>query len=100
MDANTPCAIGEPVMQKPASLISVHPTPAQEQILRRAAKLSNTSLAAFILDAAYQAAQQATLEQPGLVLQGPQAQEYSALLDRPASDSAGLKDLLSRPTPW
>lgn len=67
--------------------------PRQVAVLRQAAKLSNKSLTDFILDSAYQVAEQT-------MLKGEQAQAFVELLDRPVQDNPGLKDLLSRPVPW
>ncbi len=67
--------------------------PRQVAVLRQAAKLSNKSLTDFILDSAYQVAEQT-------VLNGEQAQAFVDLLDRPAQNNPGLKALLSRPVPW
>ncbi|AZE54506.1 hypothetical protein C4K03_2351 [Pseudomonas synxantha] len=65
----------------------------QVAVLRRAAELTNKSLADFILDSACQVAEKT-------VLNGEQAQAFVELLDRPAQNNPGLKDLLSRPVPW
>lgn len=67
--------------------------PQQDAVLRRAAKLTNKSRANFILDSAYQVAEQALFD-------GEKTQTFIDLLDRPAQDNPGLKDLLSRPVPW
>jgi uncharacterized protein (DUF1778 family) len=54
----------------------------------------------FILDSAYQAAEQTLLDQRLFLVTGAQSQTMVSLLDRPASDNPGLKDLFSRPLPW
>lgn len=72
----------------------------QDIVLRRAAKLANKSLTDFILDSAYQVAEQTLLDQRLFLLDGVQAQAFVDLLDRPAQDNPGLQDLLGRPVPW
>ena len=54
----------------------------------------------FILDSACQAAEQTLLDQRMFMLTGKQAGALLDLLDRPAQDNAGLKDLFSRRAPW
>ena len=80
--------------------LGLRTTPAQDIVLRRAAKLANKSLTDFILDSAYQVAEQTLLDQRLFLLDGVQAQAFVDLLDRPAQDNPGLQDLLSRPAPW
>lgn len=80
--------------------LGLRATPQQETVLRRAAKLANKSLTDFILDTAYQAAEQTLLDQRLFLLDGEQAQAFVELLDRPAQENPGLRDLFSRPAPW
>ena len=49
---------------------------------------------AFILDAAYQAAEHTLLDQRLLMVSGSQYQAPLEMLDRPESDNTGLADLL------
>lgn len=72
----------------------------QETVLRRAAAVSHKSLTDFILDSACQAAEQTLLDQRLFVVSGGQSKALLSLLDRPAQDNAGLKDLFSRRAPW
>ena len=80
--------------------LGLRATPKQEAVLRRAAEVSNKSMTEFILDSAYQAAQQTLLDQRLFLVSGSQSQALLALLDRPARDNQGLTDLLSRRAPW
>lgn len=75
------------------SRINLRTLPQQDTVLRRAAKLTNKSLADFILDSAYRVAEQTLLD-------NEQTQAIAELFDRPAGNNPGLKDLLSRPVPW
>ena len=80
--------------------LGLRATPKQEAVLRRAAEVSNKSMTDFILDSAYQAAQQTLLDQRLFLVSGSQSQTLLTLLDRPARDNRGLTDLFSRRAPW
>lgn len=75
-------------------------TPEQEAILRRAADVAHKSLTDFILDSACQVAEQTLLEQRLFMVSGDRYQALMEILDRPAQDNAGLRDLFTRRTPW
>lgn len=72
----------------------------QEAMLRRAAEVSHKSLTDFILDSACQAAEQALLDQRLFMASGVQYQALMDLLDQPEQVNEGLRDLLSRKSPW
>ena len=80
--------------------LQLRATPEQKAVLRRAAKASNKSMTDCILYSAYQAAEQTLLDQRLFLVTGSQSQALLALLDRPARDNPGLRDLLSRRAPW
>jgi uncharacterized protein (DUF1778 family) len=80
--------------------LELHATPRQETVLRRAAEVSNKTVAEFILDSAYRAAEQTLLDQRRFLVTDSQSSALLSLLDRPAQDNPGLKDLLSRHAPW
>ena len=80
--------------------LGLRATPQQEAVLRRAAEVSNKSMTEFILDSACRAAEQTLLDQRLFVVSGSQSKALLSLLDRPAQDNAGLKDLFSRRAPW
>jgi uncharacterized protein (DUF1778 family) len=80
--------------------LGLRATPQQEAVLRRAAEVSNKSMTEFILDSAYHAAEQTLLDQRLFMVTGSQSRALLALLDRPARDNKGLKDLFSRRAPW
>lgn len=69
-------------------------------MLRRAAEVSHKSLTDFILDAAYQAAEQTLLDQRLFMVSGSQYQALLEMLDRPESENAGLVGLFSRKPVW
>ena len=80
--------------------LGLRATPQQEAVLRRAAEVSHKSMTDFILDSAFQAAEQTLLDQRLFTLTGGQAEALLDLFDRPEQDNAGLKDLFSRSAPW
>ena len=80
--------------------LGLRTTPQQEAVLRRAAEVSRKSMTDFILDSACQAAEQTLLDQRLFLVSGRQSKALLDLLDRPARDNPGLKDLFSRRAPW
>ncbi|MCK7575633.1 MAG: DUF1778 domain-containing protein [Chromatiales bacterium] len=83
-----------------SSRLGLRATPEQETVLRRAAEVAHKSLTDFILDAAYQAAEQTLLDQRLFMVSGSQYQALLEMLDRPETDNPGLADLFSRPPVW
>jgi len=83
-----------------SSRLGFRTTPEQEVVLRRAAEVCHKSLTEFIMDSAYQAAENALLDQRMFMVSGKRYQNLLDLLDRPAEENIGLKDLFSRPAPW
>jgi uncharacterized protein (DUF1778 family) len=75
-------------------------TPEQEAVLRHAAEVAHKSLTDFILEAAYQAAEQTLLDQRLFMVSGSQYQAFLEMLDRSESDNPGLAGLFSRRSPW
>ena len=80
--------------------LGLRATPQQEAVLRRAAEVSHKSMTDFILDSAYQAAEQTLLDQRLFLVTGSESQALLDQLDRPEQDNAGLQDLFSRRAPW
>jgi len=80
--------------------LGLRATPKQEAILRRAAEVAHQSLTDFILESACRAAEQTLLDQRLFMVSGGQYQALLDLLDLPAEDNAGLRELFSRPAPW
>ena len=80
--------------------LGLRTTPQQEAVLRRAAEVSQKSMADFILDSACQAAEQTLLDQRLFMLTGAQASALLDLLDRPAQQNVGLEDMFARRAPW
>ena len=80
--------------------LGLRATPEQETVLRRAAEVAHKSLTDFILDAAYQAAEQTLLDQRVFMVSGSQYQALLEMLNRPESNNPGLTDLVSRRPVW
>lgn len=80
--------------------LGLRATPEQERVLRRAAEVAHKSLTDFVLESACQAAEQTLLDQRLFVVSGDRYQAMLDLLDRPAQDNPGVRDLFSRPEPW
>ena len=79
--------------------LGLRATPAQETVLRRAAEVAHKSLTDFILDAAYQAAEQTLLDQRLFMVSGSQ---YQAILEMLTGRNltTPVADLFSRPPVW
>lgn len=92
-------AIANPAATRSARL-GLRATPEQEAVLRRAAEVAHKSLTDFILDSACRAAEQTLLDQRLFMVSGSQYQALMDLLDRPAQDNDGLRDLFARKAPW
>jgi len=80
--------------------LGLRATPEQEAVLRRAAEVARKSLTDFILDSACQAAEQTLLDQRLFMVSGSQYQALMDMLEQPAQDNEGLRDLFVRPAPW
>ena len=80
--------------------LGLRATPEQEAVLRRAADVAHKSLTDFVLESACRAAEQTLLDQRLFMVSGSQYQALLDLLERPAQDNAGLRELFARPSPW
>lgn len=80
--------------------LGLRSSPAQLAMLRRAAEVAHKSLTDFVLDSACLAAEQTLLDQRLFMANDQDYQALLDLLDRPASNNAGLKKLFSQPAPW
>jgi uncharacterized protein (DUF1778 family) len=91
-----------PTQSRPArsARLGLRATPDQERMLRRAADAAHKSLTDFVLESACQAAEQTLIDQRLFDVSGDRAQSLMDLLERPAQDNPGLRDLFSRPEPW
>lgn len=82
------------------SRIGLRVSPIREQTIRLASEIKDKSLSEFILDAAFQEAEQTILEQRLFQVANDKLESFLDLLDRPPMDNEGLKKLFSKPSPW
>jgi len=80
--------------------LGLRATLAQETVLRRAAAVSHKSLTDFVLESACQAAEQTLLDQRLFMVADDQADAFLSLLESPATENSGLRDLFAKPAPW
>ena len=80
--------------------IGLRVSPVRERTIRLASEIKEKSLSEFILDAAFQEAEQTLLEQRLFQVSHDKFEDFSNLLDRPPMDNEGLKQLFSKPSPW
>ncbi len=83
-----------------SSRLGVRATPDQEAILRRAAAIRHQSLTDFVLDSACQAAEQTLIDQRLFLVSGEQYDSLLELLDQPAAENPGLRELFAKPALW
>lgn len=72
----------------------------QAKIIRMASDISHKSLTDFIMDSACQAAEKVILDQRLFMVSEDVFNQFSEILDRPAKENEGLKDLFSSSSPW
>lgn len=72
--------------------------PAEKAVLARAAELRRTSLSNFMLEHAYEAAQQVLAEQVDIVMPAAEWEAFCKALDAPPKSIAALKKLFSQPS--
>ncbi len=75
-------------------------TAQQEQVIRDAAQVKQKSVSAFILDQAYEAAQQVLREQHNyhFSLTELEWKEFCAVLDAPSERNSALRKLMNTPS--
>ena len=83
-----------------SSRIGLRISPAQERAIKLASEIKGKSTSEFILETAYQAAEQTLLDQRLFMVSNEKFENFSKLLDRPPMDNEGLKKLFSKPSPW
>jgi uncharacterized protein (DUF1778 family) len=78
-----------------ATKVQLRLRPDQKAVLARAARLRQTSLSNFMLEHAYEAAQQVLAEQLDIVLTPAEWQSFCKALDAPPREIPALKKLLT-----
>ena len=72
--------------------------PLQKQVILRAAELKQTTLTNFMVERAFDAAQNILAEQAHFYLSAKKWDEFIAALDAPAKDVPKLRKLLTEPS--
>jgi uncharacterized protein (DUF1778 family) len=72
--------------------------PLQKEVIARAAHLKQTTLTNFMVEQAFQAAQQILADQVHFYLSDEKWDEFCAALDAPPKDLPRLRKLLTRPS--
>ena len=85
---------------KRSEVVNMRVEPNQLDLIDTAANLSGKSRTAFILDAAYQAAEQTLLERTLFLLNDEQWEAFNQALDAPPSKNEKLRQLLQTKAPW
>src|SRR5262245_62045200 len=78
-----------------ATKVQLRLRPAQKAVLARAAELRRTSLSNFMLEHAYEAAQQVLAEQVDIVMPPAEWEAFRRALDAPPRPIPALKKLLT-----
>jgi uncharacterized protein (DUF1778 family) len=78
-----------------ATKVQLRLRPAQKAAIARAAELRRTSLSQFMLDHAYEAAQQVLAEQTDIVMPPAEWRAFREALDAPPRSIPALKKLLT-----
>src|SRR5260370_36377901 len=78
-----------------ATTVQLRLRPAQKTVLARAAQLRQTSLSSFMLQHAYEAAQQVLAEQVDIVMPPAEWAAFCKALDAPPRPIPALKKLLT-----
>ena len=81
-----------------ATKVQLRLRPAQKAAIARAAQLRQTSLSNFMLEHAYEAAQQVLAEQTDIVLPSSEWKAFCKALDAPPQSIPALKKLLTEPS--
>ncbi|MCL1476028.1 DUF1778 domain-containing protein [Argonema antarcticum] len=85
---------------KRSEVVNMRVEPNQLDLIDTAAHLCGKSRTAFILDAAYQAAEQTLLERTLFLLNDEQWEAFNKALDAPPSQNEKLRQLLQTKAPW
>jgi uncharacterized protein (DUF1778 family) len=81
-----------------ASTVQLRLRPAQKAVLARAAELRQTTLSGFMLEHAYEAAQQVLAAQVDIQMPAAEWKSFCKALDAPPRSIPALKKLLTEPS--
>ena len=89
-----------PSRQAKSRRINLRATPRQEDVLRRAAETTESTVTDFVLDSAVDRAQQVLADRRWFVIEPVQFDEFVRMLDAPLPSTERFDRLFSRPTPF
>ena len=75
-------------------------TARQKAVIEHAAMLRQTTMTAFIIEKAYEAAKEIILSERHIILNDAQWQSFNNALNAPAKDLPQLRQLISQPDIW
>jgi len=75
-------------------------TARQKALIEHAARLQQTTMTSFIIDKAYQAAEEVILDQRHIILNDKQWQAFNDALNAPAKDLSQLRQLICQTDIW
>jgi uncharacterized protein (DUF1778 family) len=81
-------------------LINIRVSPADRNVIDRAAKLAGKTRSEFMLEAARRAAQETLLDTTLLLMDAADFDRFKALLDAPPEANPRLQELMRKPAPW
>ncbi len=84
--------------RKRATNLNIRVTPQQKQVIAQAAELKQTTVSNFVLEQAYEAAQNVVLEQRHLILSGDQWKVFCDALEAAPREYPRLRKLLTEPS--
>ena len=97
-DAGSNRVVAGPRSALATTTVQLRIRPAQKAVLARAAELRQTSLSNFMLEHAYEAAQQVLAEQVDIVMTPAEWEAFCKALDEPPRSIPALKKLLTQPS--
>jgi len=81
-------------------VINIRVSPADQNVIDRAAKMAGKTRSEFMLEAARRAAQEMLLDTTLFVLDAPAFNRFKALLDAPPKANPRLQELMRKRAPW
>ena len=75
-------------------------TPARRELLSRAARTTDQTITDFVIENAAAAAMDVLLDQKLFVVDPVTFLHFKSLIDAPAKENAGLRQLMATTTPW
>jgi uncharacterized protein (DUF1778 family) len=81
-------------------LINIRVSPADRNVIDRAAKLAGKTRSEFMLEASRRAAQETLLDTTLLLVDAATFKRFKAMLDAPPKANPRLQELMRRRAPW